>query len=318
MKKATDAKKCSGIISPYVHLFKPMFLIIDEYGRFAEYQDIQNKVMELVETAGFVNVHVIIATQRPDARTVLRPRIKQGLQARICFRVPDKNNSIVILDVEGAELLPTTKGRAILSDGDKKIIQVPYLTYPQCEELLQPFRSENMLTKVKRDQLILNYLTKFRVCSRNHLAKLIFMENSNPVNTTNKVMKRLVTDGLCLSIPRPKDKCYLYTANPSPIHHKSNKIDHYLKIVDFYIHSGLPENFVIEPILGSYEPDIFFRDKSNNHICVEVQITPISQNKMQDKINRFVSEYGKEHDSKVFVLSANHGYKNWICQKGLN
>jgi competence CoiA-like predicted nuclease len=51
----------------------------------------------------------------------------------------------------------------------------------------------------------------------------------------------------------------------------------------------MPENFVIEPILGSYEPDIFFRDKSNKHICVEVQITPISQNKMQDKVNRFVS-----------------------------
>jgi hypothetical protein len=142
LKKATDAKKVRELYPHMYHLFKPMFLIIDEYGRFAENQDIQSKVMELVETAGFVNVHVIIATQRPDARTVLRPRIKQGLQARICFRVPDKNNSIVILDVEGAELLPTTKGRAILSDGDKKIIQVPYLTYPQCEELLQPFRSE--------------------------------------------------------------------------------------------------------------------------------------------------------------------------------
>jgi DNA segregation ATPase FtsK/SpoIIIE-like protein len=119
-----------------------MFLIIDEYGRFATNNDIQDKVMELVETAGFVNVHVVIATQRPDARTVLRPRIKQGLQARICFRVPDKNNSIVILDKEGAELLPTKKGRAILSDGDNKIIQVPYLTYPDCEKLLQPYRSE--------------------------------------------------------------------------------------------------------------------------------------------------------------------------------
>jgi hypothetical protein len=143
LKKATDAKSVRELYPQFYHLFKPMFLIIDEYGRFAEYQDIQSKVMELVETAGFVNVHVVIATQRPDARTVLRPRIKQGLQARICFRVPDKNNSIVILDEEGAELLPTTKGRAILSDGDKKIIQVPYLTYPQCEELLKPFRSES-------------------------------------------------------------------------------------------------------------------------------------------------------------------------------
>jgi hypothetical protein len=92
LKKATDAKSVRELYPHMFHLFQPLFLIIDEYGRFAEYPDIQSKVMELVETAGFVNVHVVIATQRPDARTVLRPRIKQGLQARICFRVPDKNN----------------------------------------------------------------------------------------------------------------------------------------------------------------------------------------------------------------------------------
>jgi hypothetical protein len=142
LKKATDAKSVRELYPHMQKHFQPMFLIIDEYGRFATNNDIQDKVMELVETAGFVNVHAVIATQRPDARTVLRPRIKQGLQARICFRVPDKNNSIVILDKEGAELLPTKKGRAILSDGDNKIIQVPYLTYPDCEKLLQPFRSE--------------------------------------------------------------------------------------------------------------------------------------------------------------------------------
>jgi DNA segregation ATPase FtsK/SpoIIIE-like protein len=142
LEKATDAKSVRELYPSYAHLFKPMFLIIDEYGRFAENMDIQDKVMELVETAGFVNVHVLIATQRPDARTVLRPRIKQGLQARICFRVPDQNNSIVVLDCEGAEQLPKTKGRAILLDGDKTIIQVPYMSYEQCEELLKDYKEE--------------------------------------------------------------------------------------------------------------------------------------------------------------------------------
>ena len=108
----------------------------------------------------------------------------------------------------------------------------------------------------------------------------------------------------------------MYTDNPSAVHHKSAKIDHYLKIVDFYISAGMPGKFLIEPTFGSYEPDIFFEDKSGNHVCVEVQITPISHNKMQDKINRFVSEYGKEHDSKVFVLCANHGYKKLEIPKG--
>lgn len=140
--KATDAK---SIKERYPHMYKhftPMFLIIDEYGRFATVPEIQKKVMELVETAGFVNVHVIIATQRPDAKSVLPPRIKQGLQARICFRVPDKNNSIVILDQEGAETLPKDKGRALLLDGDITQVQVPYLTYEQAERLLRPFRKE--------------------------------------------------------------------------------------------------------------------------------------------------------------------------------
>lgn len=121
-------------------------------------------------------------------------------------------------------------------------------------------------------------------------------------------MKRLCLDGSCLKVPREKDKTYLYTCNPSPIHHKSNKINHYLKIVDFFIESGMPDKFLIEPIFGTYEPDIFFKDKNNNSICVEIQLTPISQNKMQLKINQFVSEYGKEHDSKIIVICSEHRY----------
>jgi hypothetical protein len=116
-------------------------------------------------------------------------------------------------------------------------------------------------------------------------------------------------DGSCLKVIRERDKCYLYTSNPSPIHHKSNKINHYLKIVDYFIKAGKPDKFLIEPVFGKYEPDLFFKDQSNNSICVEIQLTPISHKKMQDKINRFVSEYGKEHDSKILVIVSDYPYK---------
>lgn len=122
-------------------------------------------------------------------------------------------------------------------------------------------------------------------------------------------------DGLCLPIQQSRDKYYLYTCNPSHIHHKSNKLEHSLKIVDFYIQCGMPDNFIIEPKLGKYEPDIFFKDKSNSSICVEIQITPISHNKMQSKINQFVAEYGKEHDSKIFVLCTNQNYPKLTVPK---
>jgi hypothetical protein len=121
-------------------------------------------------------------------------------------------------------------------------------------------------------------------------------------------MKRLSLGGSCLQVKRERDKYYLYTANPSPIHHKSNKINHYLKIVDFYISAKTPERFLIEPIFGSYEPDVFFKDTSNNSICVEIQLTPISTNKMETKIKQFVKEYGKEHDAKILVICSDYNY----------
>ena len=129
-------------------------------------------------------------------------------------------------------------------------------------------------------------------------------------------MKRLTMDGSVLQVKQQKDKTYLYTCNPSPIHHKSNKIDHQLKIVDFFIKEGMPERFLIEPIFGSYEPDIFFKDKNNKSICVEIQLTPISLNKIQTKINQFVNEFDKEHDSRTIVICSNQSYNKLKIPNG--
>jgi DNA segregation ATPase FtsK/SpoIIIE-like protein len=142
LAKATDSKGVKKLYPHMYHLFQPIFVIIDEFSRFSDNQEIQNKVTELVETAGFVNVHVIISTTRPDARTVLKPRIKANLLARICFTTADTNNSIVILDKEGAENLGRIEGRAIFLNSETNIIQVPYMSYQQCEELLQPYKKE--------------------------------------------------------------------------------------------------------------------------------------------------------------------------------
>lgn len=142
LKDATDAKSVKELYPEQYYLFKPVFLIIDEYARFADNVQIKEKVMELVESAGYVNIHVIISTQRPDARTVLHPRIKANLLARICFTTADKNNSLIILDREGAENLGKIKGRALFLDSDCTTIQVPYMETTECEELLKPYKKE--------------------------------------------------------------------------------------------------------------------------------------------------------------------------------
>lgn len=142
LAKATDSKSVKKLYPHMYKFFQPVFVIIDEYSRFSDNKEIQSKVQELVETAGYVNMHVIISTTRPDARTVLPARIKGNLLARICFTTADKNNSIVILDQEGAEKLGKIQGRAIYLDSETNIIQIPYLNTERCNDLLTPYKKE--------------------------------------------------------------------------------------------------------------------------------------------------------------------------------
>lgn len=145
LRKATDAKSVRKLYPEHYHLFKPIFLIIDEYARFAESKDIQDMVTEIVETAGFVNVHVIIASQRPDASTVLKSRIRANLLARMAFTTADKKNSEIILDREGAEKLGKIAGRGLFLDSDMHTIQVPYIEAVECDQLLEPYRREDVM-----------------------------------------------------------------------------------------------------------------------------------------------------------------------------
>lgn len=142
LQKATDSKSVLKFYPDQYHKFKPIFLIIDEYARFSDNKQVQNKVQELVESAGYLNIHVVISTQRPDAKTVLPTRIKANLLARICFTTTDKNNSLIILDREGAEKLGKIQGRAIYLDSFTNIIQIPYISYNQIESLLKPYKKE--------------------------------------------------------------------------------------------------------------------------------------------------------------------------------
>lgn len=115
-------------------------------------------------------------------------------------------------------------------------------------------------------------------------------------------------DGKILQVQRGRSESFLYMPNPSILHPRSIKIDHHLKIVDFYIHMGMPSAFLVEPPFKEYHPDVYMKDLKGNPICVEVQITPISSKRMQKKLDEFVSSYGKEHDAVVMLLVSNTSY----------
>jgi len=118
----------------------PIFVIIDEYGRFSDDEVIQEIVTEIAETAGYVDVHLIIASQRPDAKDVLKPRIKANIVTRMSFATSDETNSKIILDLPDAAHIGRIQGRAILYDGFPELVQVPYMSPEQATAILDKYR----------------------------------------------------------------------------------------------------------------------------------------------------------------------------------
>ena len=89
------------------HKFMPyIVVIIDEYGNFIEERgtDIEEPITRLAQFARAVGIHMIISTKRPT-NDIVTGAIKSNFPTRISFRVPERIDSQVILDCNGAEEL---------------------------------------------------------------------------------------------------------------------------------------------------------------------------------------------------------------------
>ncbi|MFE4073418.1 FtsK/SpoIIIE domain-containing protein [Peribacillus sp. YIM B13477] len=115
------------------------FIIIDEVGELNPEEAIGKEDKKLKEACQLymskiarlgagLGFRQILATQYPTGDVIPR-QCKQNSDAKICFRVQNGTASRVVLDSDGAELLPQVKGRAIFQTADKRtIIQTPLLT----------------------------------------------------------------------------------------------------------------------------------------------------------------------------------------------
>ncbi len=149
-----DMKEFRQKHSDEASAYPPYFVVIDEYGRFADNPDIQKCVERLVETAGYVDMHILIASQRPDAQTVLKARIKANLTTRVCFTTMDEANSKVVLDIPDAYRLGKVQGRAVLLDGFPEVVQVPFLSTLDSKDMLRPYVKERESNDSKRRDVV--------------------------------------------------------------------------------------------------------------------------------------------------------------------
>ncbi|MEH7753611.1 replication-relaxation family protein [Bacillus toyonensis] len=140
-----------------------------------------------------------------------------------------------------------------------------------------------------RDKVILSDLKRFRCMSRDDIVDLHFQGLKNAVTCCNTVMKRLRRDGHVDA--NISQQPYIYFPQPSTLRKTSQKIPHFLGIVDVYkqlIHYEKPKLFKVEPKYGKefMEPDAFSIWR-RSPFFIEVQKSVYSKKIMQDKINRY-------------------------------
>jgi len=95
--------------------------MLDKTGRSKEDKErlgqIENKLATIARLGRAFGIHLILATQRPDA-AVIPGQIKNNLDFRVCGRADNVLSQIILDNTSAAEQIPKdARGRFILQDG---------------------------------------------------------------------------------------------------------------------------------------------------------------------------------------------------------
>jgi len=148
-----------------------------------------------------------------------------------------------------------------------------------------------VMTMRKRDKEIIQTLQLFRAMTRDQIAELFYGYTKSPSTNANFALKRLRDRGYIEADVTSQP--YTYFPKPSRIKVNGQKVEHFLKITDFYLqllkHGEKDiKHFSIEPQFPNIDvrPDIFMLWRGT-YFFTEVQNTHYTQKVMQQKINRY-------------------------------
>ncbi len=119
------------------HRFMPyIVVIIDEFGDLimTAGKEIEMPIARIAQKARAVGMHMIIATQRPDAK-IITGSIKANFPARIAFKVAQGIDSKTVLDRPGANNL-VGKGDMLFLAGTEPVrVQCAFVDTPEVERI---------------------------------------------------------------------------------------------------------------------------------------------------------------------------------------
>jgi S-DNA-T family DNA segregation ATPase FtsK/SpoIIIE len=99
-------------------------IIVDELAdlMMTSSKDIENYIVRIAQKSRAVGIHIVLATQRPQA-TVVTGLIKANLPSRVSFRVATRLDSRIVLDQNGAETLLGQGDMLFLKPGTSELVR---------------------------------------------------------------------------------------------------------------------------------------------------------------------------------------------------
>lgn len=145
--------------NPLETKFPKVVVIIDEFADLItnHKSEIEESVTRLAQKARQINIHLILATQRPTV-DVITGQIRANIPARIALSVSDRRESRIVLDDIGAENL-LGQGDMLFKSSDR-----------QCERIHAPFVS---------DDYIIEHVSFLKSRYENHEPKIVCEDNND-------------------------------------------------------------------------------------------------------------------------------------------
>ena len=99
-------------------------IVIDELAdlMMTSAKEVEHHLSRLAQKSRAVGIHIIVATQRPEAK-VVTGLIKSNLPSRVCFRVASRMDSRIVLDQNGGEVLLGQGDMLFLPPGSHKLVR---------------------------------------------------------------------------------------------------------------------------------------------------------------------------------------------------
>lgn len=133
--KVKDIKQYRKSVSKNI---KYQLLVVDEFADLMYDKEAQNVLQTLAAKSRACGIHLLLATQRPDA-VVLPGRLKANISTILALKCLNGTNSKIILDHPGAEDLRGF-GHGIFKRGFEEVyIQSPLVEPDEAERSIKPF-----------------------------------------------------------------------------------------------------------------------------------------------------------------------------------